>query len=170
MAGSPYMKKQAVVRSSREALNVAVLRGFRTIYGSVRYYFREVQRSCGISGSQLWILHQLANSRGIGVSDLAAKLAIHQSTCSQLVEKLVKAGYVTKTRRSKDQRRVELAVSARGQRALGRAPGPAEGILPEAISELSAKDLRSLHRGLLLLIDALDIKDERAAEIHLSEL
>jgi DNA-binding MarR family transcriptional regulator len=164
------MNNRRSARASREELNIAVLRGFRVVYGSVRYYFREVQRTCGISGSQLWILHQLVHSRGIGVSELASRLSIHQSTCSQLVEKLVKAGYVRKTRDGADQRRVGLSVSARGRRALARAPGPAEGILPEAIGELRTKDLQSLHRCLVLLIDALDVKDERAAERHLSEL
>lgn len=161
------MKKRT---GSRQQLNIAVLKNFRVIYGSVRHQFREVQRTCGVSGSQLWILHELTAAGSIGVSELAGKLGIHQSTCSQLVDKLVRAGLLVKQRQSQDARRVELTVSARGRRTLARAPGPAEGILPEAIAELSSAEAKSLNRSLQRLIETLDIKDEEAAETPLADL
>jgi MarR family transcriptional regulator, organic hydroperoxide resistance regulator len=164
------MKKIPNSRRARGELNIAVLRSFRVIYGSVRHQFREVERTCGVSGSQLWILHELNSAKGIGVSELAAKLAIHQSTCSQLVDKLVRAGLVTKDRQARDQRRVELAVSARGRRILARAPGPAEGVLTEAIAELAAKEVSNLYRSLRRVIAALDMKDEEAAGTPLADL
>ena len=157
-------------RRQRDDLNLAVLKSFRLIYGSVRYQFREVQRSCGISGSQVWILHEVSNAEDIGVSELAAKLAIHQSTCSQLVDKLVRAGHITKHRLDEDQRRVQLRISARGKRTLMRAPGPAEGILPEAIAELSPAEVRALYRNLQRVIAALDITDADSESTPLAEL
>ena len=106
---------------------LAVLKSFRIIYGAVRQHFRQVRRTCGISGSQLWILHELLRTNGIGVSELATKLGIHQSTCSQHVEKLVRAGYLKKMRLSDDQRRVELIVTAKGQRCAATARTTAVG-------------------------------------------
>ena len=79
---------------------MAVLRSFRVIFGSVRQHFREVEKTCGVSGSQLWILQEVSRNGGIGVSDLASRLAIHQSTCSQLVDKLVRSGHIVKRRSS----------------------------------------------------------------------
>ncbi len=76
------------------------------------------------------------------------ELVAGQSTCSQLVDKLVRAGLLVKTRGSDDQRRVLLSVTGRGQRTLARSPGPAEGVLPEAIAELSQAELVRLHGGL----------------------
>ena len=156
--------------ANRDDLNVVLLKSFRIIYGSVRKHFRQVQQSCGISGSQLWILHELRNARGIGVSELADKLAIHQSTCSQLVEKLVGSGYVTKARLTTDQRRVGLSISTLGKRVLARAPGPAEGVLAEAIAELRKAEAQTLCKDLVLLINHLDVKDESAGQTHLSDL
>jgi DNA-binding MarR family transcriptional regulator len=101
---------------------------------------------------------------------LASKLSIHQSTCSQLVEKLVRAGLVKKVRQAADQRRVELKVTAKGDRLLARAPGPAEGVLPEAIAELTGNQIRTLSRGLAYVIAALDMVDETASEKHLGDL
>lgn len=154
----------------RSELDFAVLRSFRVIYGSVRRYFREVQESCGVSGSQLWILHEIGRVEGIGVSELAGRLSIHQSTCSLLVNKLVRAKHVIKTKSRTDQRRVGLALTKRGRQALRRAPGPPEGVLPEAVSALSAIKLRALHRGLQAVIRELDVKDEHAANVPLSDL
>lgn len=164
------MKKRQPRKRAHADSSIAVLRSFRTIYGSVRKHFREVQRTCGISGSQLWVLHEISKARGIGVSELAAKLSIHQSTCSQLVEKLVRAGYVRKSRQTGDQRRVDLTLTAAGRGTLARAPAPAEGVLPEAVAELSPAQLRALGRSLAAVIAALDLIDDDAAHKPLSDL
>lgn len=157
-------------RRARTDLDRSVLRSFRVIYGSVRQHFRSVQESCGISGSQLWILHEVRNAPGIGVSDLAARLSIHQSTGSLLVEKLVKAGLVTKNKSKADQRRVGLQLSAKGQRCVRRAPGPPEGVLPEAIAGLSRAKARTLLQSLRSVIAELDVQPDGAADTPLSDL
>ena len=87
---------------SKKQLSLQVLKKFRIIYGSVRQHFREVERSCGVTGSQSWVMQEIANTSGIGVSELAERLSIHQSTCSQLVEKLV-AGKLIIKERSKEE-------------------------------------------------------------------
>jgi MarR family transcriptional regulator, organic hydroperoxide resistance regulator len=163
-------KNKSARRRRRSDLDVAVLRSFRVIFGSVREHFREVQQSCGVSGSQLWMLHEIRRAEGIGVTELAVRLSIHQSTCSLLINKLVRAKYVAKTRSTVDQRRVGLALTKSGLRVLNRAPGPPEGVLPEAISALSAGKVRSLYRDLQAIIGELDIKDEHAADVPLSDL
>jgi DNA-binding MarR family transcriptional regulator len=164
------MKKKPSAAPRRDDVGVAVLKSFRVIYGSIRQHFRQVQRTCGVSGSQLWIIQEVLRAEGIGVSELATKLAIHQSTCSQLVDKLVRAGLLIKTRDSDDQRRVFLSASARGRRILARSPGPAEGVLPEAIAALSRAERVRLLGGLQKIIAALDIKDEEAAGRPLADL
>jgi MarR family transcriptional regulator, organic hydroperoxide resistance regulator len=153
-----------------QLLRTSVLKRFRIIFGSVRQHFREVERISGVSGSQLWLLHEVSKTNGLGVSELADRLAIHQSTCSQLVEKLVRGGFLRKLRARGDQRRVELMLTAKGRRAVARAPGPAEGLLPEAIGELSAAELRRLAAGLDRIIQGLDQKNELAGEQPLSDL
>ena len=163
-------KKKSLSSRQRAALDVALLRSFRIVFGSVRAHFRQVQQSSGVSGSQVWILHEIQRSEGIGVSELAARLSIHQSTCSLLVNKLVRAKHVVKARSRTDQRRVGLALTKRGRQALTRAPGPPEGVLPEAVSALSAVHARALYRGLRAVIAELDLKDEHAADVPLSDL
>jgi DNA-binding MarR family transcriptional regulator len=151
-------------------LSLEVLKQFRLIYGSVRHHFRQIEERCGVSGSQLWMLHELNAAPGIGVSDLAHRLSIHQTTCSQLVEKLVARGYIDKARSHTDQRRVGLAVTRTAVKVLNDAPGPAEGLLPEALRALPDATLRSLANDLAKLIDRLELQDERAAHKPLADL
>ena len=151
-------------------LTLEVLKQFRLIYGSVRHHFREVEQTCGVSGSQLWMLHELQSAPGIGVSDLAHRLSIHQTTCSQLVEKLVSRGYVEKTRSEEDQRRVGLRITRSAAKVLKDAPGPAEGLLPQALMRLTDATLQSLTTQLGKLIDGLQLQDERAADKPLADL
>src|ERR1700736_6125577 len=167
--------EQRFSRSRRDPLRhkkltLDVLKQFRLIYGSVRHHFRQIEETCGVSGSQLWMLHELQAAPGIGVSDLAHRLSIHQTTCSQLIEKLVVRGYVVKTRSDLDQRRVGLTITRSAAKVLKDAPGPAEGLIPEALMGLSESALESLSINLGKLIDGLHVQDEQAAERPLADL
>jgi DNA-binding MarR family transcriptional regulator len=151
-------------------LQLRVLQQFRLIYGSVRQHFREVESSCNISGSQVWILRDVQSSPGTGISELAKRLSIHQSTCSQLVEKLVVAGLVEKARSAEDQRRVGLKVTRLGRQLLEKAPGPAEGMLPEALRQMPDVSLRTLQVNLDQLISHLAERNDKDAKRPLADL
>ena len=151
-------------------LSLGVLKKFRVIYGSVRQHFREIEQNCGVTGSQVWILQEVAKTPDIGVSELAERLSIHQSTGSLLVEKLVTRGLIIKERSTEDQRRVGLRLTAEASKILKDAPGPAEGILPEALNALPESSLLALDHSLIQVIDQLQIRDDRYADRPLSEL
>lgn len=155
---------------NKTQLSLQVLKKFRVIYGSMRQHFREIERTCGVTGSQLWILQEIANTSGIGVSELAERLSIHQSTCSQLVEKLVSGEMVIKERSKEDQRRVGLRLTESAATLLKNAPGPAEGVLPEALRSLSAGTIQALNASLEKMIEQLQVRDDRLAERPLSDL
>jgi MarR family transcriptional regulator, organic hydroperoxide resistance regulator len=157
-------------RRRRNLLALEVLKQFRLIYGSVRQHFRRIEAACGVSGSQLWLLQEIERVPGVGVSVLARRLLIHQTTCSQLIDKLVTRGYVRKERSTQDQRRVGLRLSRTAIRALKKAPGPAEGVLPEALTELSDAALRSLSAQLRRVIAELHLRDEKSAGRPLADL
>ena len=157
-------------RGGSKQLSLQVLKKFRIIYGSVRQHFRDVEKTCGVSGSQLWIMQEIANTSGIGVSELAERLSIHQSTCSQLVEKLVARKLIIKERSKEDQRRVGLRLSDAAAKLIKNAPGPAEGVLPEALSALSAEAMQALDLALEKVIKQLQYRDDTLAKRPLSDL
>lgn len=155
---------------SKNQLSLQVLKKFRIIYGSVRQQFREIEQTCGVTGSQLWILQEVAKTPDIGISELADRLSIHQSTGSQLVEKLVGRNLIIKERSKEDQRRVGLRVTEEASRLLTNAPGPAEGILPEALQALPEPALLALNDSLIEVIGQLRVRDDKLADRPLSDL
>ncbi len=156
--------------SNKDILSLQVLKKFRIIFGSVRQHFREIERTCGVSGSQLWVMQEIANVSGIGISELAERMSIHQSTCSQLVEKLVARKLIIKERSKKDQRRVGLRLSANAAKLILKAPGPVEGVLPEALRTLPVMTIQSLDSSLEKVIEQLKVRDDKLAEKPLSEM
>ncbi|MEO6974540.1 MAG: MarR family transcriptional regulator [Gallionella sp.] len=155
---------------NKKQLSLHVLKKFRIIYGSVRQHFREVERSCGVTGSQLWIMQEVANTSGIRISDLADRLSIHQSTCSQLVEKLVARKLIIKERSREDQRRVGLCLTDEAAKLIKMAPSPAQGVLPEALWALPTETIQTLNSALEKVIEQLQIRDEKLADKPLSDL
>lgn len=151
-------------------LSLEVLQQFRVIYGTMRQYFREVEDRCGLPGSQMWVLQEVERTPEIGITELAARLGIHQSTCSQLVEKLVARNCLTKKRQCADQRRVGLCLAPEGQRAIAALPGSAEGVLPEALAAIPEVALKTLNINLAELIRHLPRKDDAFASTPLAEM
>lgn len=165
---SGQMKKSTAAVSPQ--LTLDVLQQFRVIYGTMRQYFREVEDRCGLSGSQMWILQEVQHSPELGVTELAGRMGIHQSTCSQLVDKLVIRGCLIKTRPHEDQRRIGLCLTATGLDAIMSLPGPAEGVLPEALSAIPDVALKTLSVNLSELIRHLPGKDDAFANTPLADM
>lgn len=151
-------------------LALEVLQQFRMIYGAMRRHFREMEERCGLTGSQMWILQEIQRSPGLGVNDLAGLLGIHQSTCSQIVDKLVAAGYLAKEHPHPDKRRVGLYLADTGVKAIAALPGPAEGLLPHALASIPSVALKTLHIHLSELIQHLPKRDSHFAVTPLADI
>jgi len=158
------------MNDTTDQLALEVLQQFRVIYGTMRQYFRELEECCGLPGSQMWILQEVERTPEIGITELAGRLGIHQSTCSQLVEKLVAKDCLIKKRQSADQRRVGLCLASEGRKAIAALPGPAEGVLPEALAAIPDVALKTLNINLMELIAHLPGKDETFASTPLAEM
>lgn len=158
------------MKSHTPSLPLEVLQQFRVIYGTMRQYFRALEQCCGLPGSQMWILQEVERTPTIGVTELAQRLGIHQSTCSQLVDRLVGQGYLEKQTAASDRRRVGLILAASGRALIARLPGPAEGVLPAALASLPEVALKTLHINLAELIGHLQETDEQFARIPLAEM
>jgi DNA-binding MarR family transcriptional regulator len=129
-----------------------VLEQFRVIVKSIRRHYQDVERRAGVTGAQLWSLAQIAQQPGGQVGELARALAVHQSTASNLVRDLERLGLITRERRGRDLRHVQLYPSKKGLALLKSAPRPLIGVLQQALSELPAARLAALHAELAHVI------------------
>lgn len=136
------------------------LQRLRIVIRAAQRHSSWVEKQCGVSGAQLWVMQELLEQPGLRVGELAAKLAIHQTTTSNLVDALVKKSFVVKARDQRDQRVVTLMLSEQGETMLQDAPKPARGLLPEALGKLDARGLVDLNRGLQALLDVIEQVDD----------
>lgn len=135
------------------------LKNFRVVIRAAQRHSAWIEKQCGVSGAQLWVMQELHDQPGLRVGDIAKKLAIHQTTASNLLDSLEKRSYVVKTRDREDQRVVKLALSDEGEALLLRAPAPARGLMPEALQKLDAASLAKLNDGLKALLERIDGED-----------
>lgn len=148
----------------------ASLQYFRVIFSSVKKHLSDTESACGISSSQLWVLYELYKAPDLKVSELAINLAIHQSTASNLVEKLVKKLLIVKRRETSDQRVVRLSLTETGLAIIKNAPPSPRGVLRDALDRLDINTLTGLTQSLEQLILQINSKDLGAGLIPLGDL
>lgn len=142
------------------SLHMHALKKLRIVIRAAQRHSAWIEKHCGVSSAQLWIMQELHETPGLRVGEIADRLAIHQTTASNLLDALVKSGYVLKARDPQDQRVVKLALSEQGAALRAHAPKPARGLLPEALQKLDPKSLAELSNGLQALLDVIDLVDE----------
>lgn len=155
---SPHSPRRAVAGYSSPAALSALLK-FRLIVNSAKRHYAWIEKQCGVSGVHIWALWHLSNQPNIRVTELAEIMAIHQSTASNLIERLAADGYLKRTRSESDRRLVTLTLTAQGRLLLARAPTPAQGILQDALHRMPTKKLRELDSILAYLLGEMDKVD-----------
>lgn len=160
----------ATVADDQRVQAMAVLQQFRFVFKSVKRHFQWVENETGVSGSQLWALAQIAAKPGMNVTQLARTLAIHQTTASNLVVKLVQRGLIRRERKRDDQRIVRLYPTRQGRVILAKAPEPVEGVLPDALMRLPGADLLKLNRLLQALTQLMRVRDASGKHIPLADI
>jgi len=146
------------------------LQQFRLIFKSVKKHFHWVETQTGVNGAQLWALAAVVERPGLKVSELARKLAIHQSTTSNLVDKLVKQKFLRRDRTSEDQRIVRLYPEPAGLRLVKGAPKPVRGVLPDSLSRLSASELKQLNALLDCVVRNMKVRDSSGKLTPLADI
>lgn len=155
----PSTNKQAETNSSA----LETLKLFRIIFKSATRHFHAIERIAGIGGASLWALAEIAENKNLTISGLAKAMSVHQSTVSNLIEKLESGGYVTRTRSIDDRRVVYLTMTDQGFGVLAKAPPPYRGILPDALMRLSPETLSELNHHLAELVSNMELKQDSSA-------
>ncbi len=148
---------------------MAVLQQFRELFRVSQQHFQRIESHCGVSGAQLWALSELSGAPGLTVSQLARAMSIHLSTSSNLLDKLEAQDLIRRERGKTDQRVVHIFLTAVGQRVLKMAPRPTEGVIPDALTRMPARTLRSLRRDLGQLLELASVRNLKAAMKPLGE-
>ncbi|WP_338845141.1 MarR family transcriptional regulator [Massilia sp. W12] len=141
---------------AQSQVSSSAMRNLRSIMRANAAWSAWVEKRCGVTGAQLNVLQELQQEPGMRVGDLAQKLAIHQSTASNLIDGLEKRGLINKMREESDQRVVRLQLSESAQTLLQNSPLQARGLLSQALLQMDDDSLEQLNNGLVSLMSAME--------------
>jgi len=118
-------------------------------------------KSTGLSMAQFSILMQLHHKGSCGMSEISERFDISNAAASQLVEKLVQAGYLERAEDPSDRRAKVLNLSANGLALLERGHQERHRWMDELVKGLSAEEKAQVSEALNILTDAAQKMDNR---------
>src|SRR3954471_15393076 len=126
-------------RRSQNALAIEVLKKFRRALRLSKVNAGSVPKRMPASSAQMAALRELAEHPGMRVTDLADAMGLHQSTISNLIDKLLQKQLVRRKTDSEDGRVVHLYLTAPGERAVLTSPSAAHNALLATLQRLSPR-------------------------------
>ena len=166
---SPRGSARKPIRRSPSGPAIDALMKFRLVINATKRHYKWIEHQTGINGALVWAMWELNVSPGLRVSELADTMAIHQSTASNLLDKLEEKGLIERDRSTDDQRVVRLFLTRAGQQMIRRVPQPARGLLQEALFRIPATSLITLNRALDQLLEEMHPGTPRTIKKPLAE-
>ncbi|WP_455220635.1 MarR family winged helix-turn-helix transcriptional regulator [Kaarinaea lacus] len=157
------LTKTRKTSANRETIRQAIVQDLRIVVKTTQAHSRWIEKQSGVSGVQLWAMWQLFAEPGQKVSDLSKALSIHQSTASNMLDKLEDKKLIRRDRSGPDQRVVKLYLTSKGTELLSDAPRPAQGPVTDALNRMTDEELNQLQSGLQALIKHMSVAAEDGA-------
>ena len=125
-----------------------VMEALRTIVQELRVSSARLQREHGLSGAQLFVLQQLAESPAASVNALAERTHTHQSSVSTVIRRLARRRLVRLEPGADDARTRTVRLTPAGEALLAHAPRTAQATLVAALDRLDPGTRCAMARGL----------------------
>ncbi len=109
-----------------------------------RYLHARIGEADGVSPSQFYLLSTLEREGALTVSDLAQHLGTSVPGATGLIDRLERAGLVSRTRSKEDRRVVLVALSEAGASRLAESRALRRRVLAECFSVLTPDEVRQL--------------------------
>lgn len=138
-----------------------ILDSVRRLVRLLRLSDRAAQTELGVSGAQLFVLHELGKTPSLSLSDLAERTRTDQSSVSVVISRLVEAGLVTRDRDRRDARRLVLTLTKNGRAVVDKSPPAAQERILEALERLQPAERRRFADTFSRIID--DLGESRGA-------
>lgn len=113
-----------------------MLVSLRKITQAISLHSRDLQRRYGLTGPQLVILNEIANSEAVSVTELSRHISVSQATVTDILNRLEKKGLVTRTRSDVDKRRIVISITDPCVRILEMAPPPLQDAFIDRFANL----------------------------------
>jgi len=139
-------KSVQITRPLREWMDVFMHRSMRG--------WSQFAKSTGLSMPQFSILMQLHYKGPCGMSQISERFDVTAAAASQLVDKLVQAGYIERTEDPSDRRAKSLKLSTKGAKLVDDGTRERYRWMEELTSKLSAAEQTKISEALSILTEA----------------
>jgi len=123
--------------------------------------WNQFAKSTGLSMPQFSILMQLHYKGACGMSAISERFDVSAAAASQLVDKLVQAGYIERTEDPSDRRAKLLKLSTNGAKLVEDGIQERYSWMDELTSRLSAAEQTKISEALTLLTEAARQMEQR---------
>ena len=127
--------------------------GVRRLVRVLRSSNSEAEQTSGLTAAQVFVLGHIAEHPDGSLRDVAARTLTTQSTASEVVARLVTRGLVSRAVAKDDRRRIALAATPLGKRALRLSDPPVQERLIAALERLPVKQQEDIANGLAAWLD-----------------
>jgi len=135
---------------------LAVANSLRPALLKLARELRRESHALGVTGGQVSLLIQISRNRGIGVRGLAALERMSPAAMSGYVDRLERAGLVTKKQDPNDRRRQGLTITDEGERVLRSVKSRRTAWLAARLEHLSPEELEALDAAVEPLLRLLE--------------
>ncbi|GLK44520.1 MULTISPECIES: MarR family winged helix-turn-helix transcriptional regulator [Novosphingobium] len=118
-------------------LTPAALSALRKILDAADLENRRMAAATGLTPSQALVLRQIGSGQIVTPSAVAAALRFGQATITNIVDKLVAAGLVTRSRSENDKRQILVQATEDGLQRLNSLPFPLQMRFGQGFDRLS---------------------------------
>jgi DNA-binding MarR family transcriptional regulator len=100
----------------------SIIASLRRIIRAVDLHSKSLAQRYGLTGPQIVLLKELARNQPLSTGELAERVALGQATVSQILDRLGKRRFVTRSRSDVDKRRVMNEITEEGRKAIDTSP------------------------------------------------
>jgi MarR family transcriptional regulator, organic hydroperoxide resistance regulator len=130
----------------------------RRVFQAVNDFSRIAEKETGLTGSQLWAVKTIAESKSIRVSDLARKMYLHPATVVGILDRLEAQQLVQRKRSTTDRRVVDVELTPSGERVFASAPDIAQDLLVKGLEKIAEEKLLGIHEGMAEFVKMLGVE------------
>ena len=131
--------------------HVDVANRLRPVLLQLNRFLRREAHALGITGSQATILRLIQIAPELGASDLAAREGVSAPAMTRYLDRMEKAGLITRERSPDDARRVQLGLTKKGTKVVQSVRRRRTAWLAERLDRLSPRELDMLDEAAVLL-------------------
>ena len=140
----------------------AALKALRRILRASELSNRKLAAETGLTPSQLLVLQEIGERGEVTPTGLSTALQFGQATITNIVDRLETLRLVARQRSEHDKRRVHLALTEEGKRAIDNAPNLLQARFSERFVALPEWEQAMILAGLSRLADVLGASQDAA--------